>query len=342
MDLTWTANTEPDLARYRIYKSTTSGFIVNFTSDIPIAQPTVNSYSDIDSLSASTTYYYRIVAVDNSGNIGEVSDEGSATTLANPGDTTPPSKVVGVNVTPFNSSRIDLTWASNTESDLDHYNIYRNTTAGFPVTTSTVPIAQPTTNTHSDTGLSQSTTYYYKVAAIDTAGNIGSVSDEKSGTTLTQIFYNVPIPGNVAAGAGLSSNVSIRYGIEVNTSASLLVGKSLKSWKVRLKKSGTPSGLVTAKIRRRSDDSVVASFNESIDSTSLGTAFSEYTFTLSTPYTVQTGDKILIEYGGPPSVGIDIWNVDKFDGSNTRRTRYLTAPYVPSNTEEVAGTMSTE
>ena len=37
-----------------------------------------------------------------------------------------------------------------------------------------------------------------------------------------------------------------------------------------------------AKIRRKSDDSVVASFSQTIDSTSLGTAFAEYTFTLVT------------------------------------------------------------
>jgi hypothetical protein len=203
-----------------------------------------------------------------------------------------------------------------------------------------VPFAQTTTNIYSDTDLSQSTTYYYKIAAVDTAGNKGNASDEKSGTTLTQIFYNVPIPGN-SAGGGLHSTLSIRYGIDV-TSTSTLIGKSLKSWKVRLRRSGTPAGLVTAKIRRSLGDSIVATFNESIDSTTLGTTYSEYTFTLSTPYTIQGGDKILIEYGGPPSVIIDIWNIDKFDGSNTRRTRYLTAPYVNSNTDEVAGTMSTE
>jgi fibronectin type 3 domain-containing protein len=341
LDIAWSSNPEPDVAHYNIYRGTTGGFSVNTAADTPIAQPTTNTYSDNNGLNESTTYYYKIAAVDTSGNIGVLSEESSGTTLAASGDTTPPSKVIGVVVTPINSSSIDLTWQANIEPDLSNYNVYRSTTSGFSVTTSTIPLAQPATNIYSDVGLSESTTYYYKVAAVDTAGNIGNVSDEKSGTTPIRIFYNVPIPGNVAAGAGLHSSLSIRYGIEVNTSASLLVGKSLKSWKVRLKKSNTPSGLVTAKIRRRSDDSVVATFNETIDSTTLGTAFAEYTFTLSTPYTIQFGDKILIEYGGPQTVSIDIWNIDKFDGSNTRRTRYLTG-YVPTNTEDVAGTMSTD
>ena len=49
----------------------------------------------------------------------------------------------------------------------------------------------------------------------------------------------------------------------------------------------------------------------------------------------------MVEYGGPAAVNIEIWNVDKFDGGNTRRIRYDGTSYVGSNTEEVAGTMST-
>lgn len=106
-----------------------------------------------------------------------------------------------------------------------------------------------------------------------------------------------------------------------------------------MRKTGTPSGNVTAKIRS-SNDSIAATFNEIINSTTLGTAYSEYTFTLTNPHIIQSGDKILIEYGGPVAVQMEIWNVDKFNGSNTRRTRYLTS-YVTNNSEEVVGTMST-
>ena len=343
LDLAWTANTEPDLSGYKVYRGTVSGFAINFTSDIPIAQPTVNSYSDNDSLAASTTYYYRVVAVDTSGNVGELSDEGSATTAPVVGDTTPPSKVLGLAVGSITANSIGLSWTSNIEADLDHYNVYRGTTAGFVVNSSTIPLAQSATNTYSDTGLPQSSTYYYKVAAVDTSGNKGNVSDEISATTLTQVFYNVAIPGNTSRAAlNNSATGSIRYGEEALTASSMLVGKSLKSWKVRLRRSGSPLGLITAKIRNNPGDSVVASFNESIDSTTLGITYAEYTFTLTNPYTIQKGDRIMIEYGGPASVNIDIWNVDKFDGSNTRRIRYSSSnAYAGSNTEEVAGTMST-
>ena len=39
-------------------------------------------------------------------------------------------------------------------------------------------------------------------------------------------------------------------------------------------------------------------------------------------------------------INIEIWNVDKFDGGNTRRIRYDGTAYAGNSTEEVTGTMS--
>ena len=52
-----------------MYRSTIYGFTVNTATDTPIAQPTTNSYSNTG-LTASTTYYYRVAAVNNAGSIG--------------------------------------------------------------------------------------------------------------------------------------------------------------------------------------------------------------------------------------------------------------------------------
>ena len=100
------------------------------------------------------------------------------------GDTIPPSKVLGLLVTPAGGTQLDLIWTPSSEPDLNHYNVYRGTTAGFPVNTLTdTPLAQLSPNTYSDSGLASSTTYYYKVAAVDTAGNVGVLSDEVSAST---------------------------------------------------------------------------------------------------------------------------------------------------------------
>ena len=104
-------------------------------------------------------------------------------------------------------------------------------------------------------------------------------------------------------------------------------------------KTGYSSGNVTAKVRRRSDDAIVVTFNETINSTTLGTSFTEYTFTLTTPYTIAVGDRIMIEYVGRVAVDMEIQNIDQFNGANTRRVRYTTT-YGTANDVDVTGTMS--
>ena len=115
--------------------------------------------------------------------------------------------------------------------------MYRGTTAGFTVTLgTTIALAQPSANSYSDTtGLTESTTYYYKIAAVDNTGNIGILSDETSATP-GGIFYDVPIPGDKPGGAGLGSGTSLRFGEEAFNASSIIVGKRLRSWKIRLKK----------------------------------------------------------------------------------------------------------
>ena len=182
INLSWTANTEPDLNHYNIYRSTTNGFTVNTATDTPIATPTTNSYSNTG-LTASTTYYYVVAAVNNSSVIGPVSAQASAQT-----GSTGPAQVTGLTVTtPAGTTYVlNLSWTANTDQpDLNHYNIYRSTTNGFTVNTATdTPIATPTTNSYSNTGLTASTTYYYVVAAVNNSSVIGPVSAQASGTTV--------------------------------------------------------------------------------------------------------------------------------------------------------------
>ena len=43
---------------------------------------------------------------------------------------------------------------------------------------------------------------------------------------------------------------------------------------------------------------------------------------------------------GSPAVNMEIWNIDKIDGSNTRRVTYDSTSYIGGNTEDVTGNMS--
>lgn len=91
-------------------------------------------------------------------------------------------------------TQLNLAWTANIEPDINHYNVYRGTVSGFTVTPgTTLPVAAPTTNSYMNTGLTPSTTYYYRVAAVDNAGNIGTLSDERSGTTTSVADTIAPI-----------------------------------------------------------------------------------------------------------------------------------------------------
>ncbi|RMG33884.1 MAG: hypothetical protein D6732_11180 [Methanobacteriota archaeon] len=70
IDLTWTANTEPDLDHYNVYRD-----------GVLVASVSTSSYSDVG-LSAGTSYSYEVSAVDMSGNEGLRSIATNATTPA--------------------------------------------------------------------------------------------------------------------------------------------------------------------------------------------------------------------------------------------------------------------
>ena len=82
VDLDWTDNTEADLASYRVYRSTTSGFAPS-AATLLASGVTSSAYTD-GSAAAVTTYYYRVSALDTSGNESAASAEASATTPAPP------------------------------------------------------------------------------------------------------------------------------------------------------------------------------------------------------------------------------------------------------------------
>lgn len=67
--LAWDANSEADLAGYRLLYGTTSG---SYTNTIEIGNQT--TYDAID-LAAGTTYYFVVVAYDDAGNVSAHSNE---------------------------------------------------------------------------------------------------------------------------------------------------------------------------------------------------------------------------------------------------------------------------
>jgi hypothetical protein len=100
------------------------------------------------------------------------------------------------------SSQIYLQWTQNPREDkVSQYNVYRGTTPEFPVTPGTTSprgITPYYLNSFSDYDVNPSTTYYYKVAAVDEAGNIGPLSSEVSATLATPDTTTTSAPTNHA------------------------------------------------------------------------------------------------------------------------------------------------
>ena len=128
----WNQNSESDFNHYNVYRGTSPNFAVTLGVTSPAGTSNANSYSG-PGLNPSTTYYYKVAAVDNAGNIGPLSSEKSGIT-GTPADTTPPAQVTGLLITTVGVNQLDLDWNQNSESDFNHYNVYRGTSPNFAVT----------------------------------------------------------------------------------------------------------------------------------------------------------------------------------------------------------------
>jgi hypothetical protein len=97
LDISWTASTEADLDHYNVYRNRNADFTPDAGS--LVASPTADHYHYSDTgLTAGTTYYYRVTAVDTAHNEGLPSDVASNTTLL---DTEGPAVLsIGANPNP--------------------------------------------------------------------------------------------------------------------------------------------------------------------------------------------------------------------------------------------------
>jgi hypothetical protein len=168
--LTWDAIATGTFDHYQVeYKKTSYYFYT------PLQ--TANNTILIDGLSPGTSYNFRLSSVNKYGTASAFCTDLIVTT---PGDSIAPATVTGVTVIGITQACF-IKWASNSDIDLDSYNLYKNTVNNSG--TSTLVVNLKSTG-YIDNGLPVNTTYYYWVKAKDTSGNLSvSYSTVASGTT---------------------------------------------------------------------------------------------------------------------------------------------------------------
>jgi chitodextrinase len=140
-------------------------------------------------------------------------------------DSTPPSVPANLAGTGISATAINLSWGASTDAGtgVKEYKVYRNNTL---VKTVTAPLTLV-----SDTGLTQSTQYSYKVEAVDNSGNRSAQTAAINVRTLTP----PPAPDTTAPAtpAGLTVTVNSYKRITITWTATTDTGGSgLKEYKV--------------------------------------------------------------------------------------------------------------
>jgi alpha-tubulin suppressor-like RCC1 family protein/fibronectin type 3 domain-containing protein len=175
--LSW--NAVPGAAFYRVRRSTTNG-----SGHVDFSGNTVTGLTFTNTGLTNGTPYYYVVVASNAGGESLPSAQAGATPIA------PPAAPTGLAAVPGNA-QVSLSW--NAVSGATGYIVQRSTTSGggyadFPGNTTAE-------TTLVNTGLTNGTPYYYKVAATN-AGGPGPFSAEAAATPVTPLL---PPPNPVRA-----------------------------------------------------------------------------------------------------------------------------------------------
>ena len=214
MSLSWRApgsDGGAQITSYNVYEGTSSRI-----TGKPVASAKGTGVT-IKNLTNGTTYFFKVTAVNKAGE-GSASGAASATPAAaitNPG---PPN---GLTASPGNG-QVTLSWAapaSNGGASISGYEIYRGTRPGGessgPVNGTLVQATSYTL-----TGLTNGTTYYFTVAAVNKANRHGGTSGEASATPVSATApASSASPASSSSGTGAAGAPGAPTGASAGASA---------------------------------------------------------------------------------------------------------------------------
>ncbi|MGN6325271.1 pectinesterase family protein [Pseudolysinimonas sp.] len=184
--VSWKANAEADLAGYLVMKRNGDDVYVPWTPTGSASTLVTPSFSDLSVVEGDTDYY-RVRAVDTSGNQSSYLSVTAKNPMVAPGAPT------SLKVTQDPTAGLDLAWTAPKDLDLAGYSISRSTSSsGVYALLKTIPVADAGASLRFvDTSAPKGVTVYYRVTAQDAVGNISKPSSTVSGTSLTT---PIPIP----------------------------------------------------------------------------------------------------------------------------------------------------
>ncbi|MFJ9869883.1 PA14 domain-containing protein [Streptomyces sp. NPDC101165] len=196
--LSWSKNKEMDLAGYRVYRRLKG---TSFGSK-PLATTSSTSYTDATLPKTGETYSYEVRAYDRVGNESTGTADQAVTTVDRVAPDAPSNVSAGGHFGPTDSTGgLKVAWDKVTGAV--SYRVFRAASANGTFT------ALGTTDqlSYLDTSAAEKVVYYYRVSAVDTAGNESAQSETQYG----KIWDNDP-PALVT---GLSVTPT-EYGFHLN------------------------------------------------------------------------------------------------------------------------------
>ena len=204
IDLSWIAATDNVGVTNYLIERCAGAACSNFAQ---IATTAGTTYSNTG-LTGSTSYSYRVRATDAANNLGAYSGVATATT-STVVDTQAPSVPTNLVATAVLTTQVNLTWTASTD-DVGVTGYLIESCAGSGCSSFT-QIATTAGTAYSDTGLTASTSYTYRVRATDAASNVSGYSGLASATTPAPDTQAPSAPTNLGATAISNSQINIGW-----------------------------------------------------------------------------------------------------------------------------------
>lgn len=190
--ISWNANSDTDIAGYNVYRdSTPSGSFNTLVANVPIPTTSYNNTG----LTQFTNYYYKVTAYDVSGNNTAKSSSAAVLGIPNAPPNTPAGPMTVSD--PGTGGTLNISWPAHAgepvdpnygSADLAGYNLYISLASGGPYSKANSSLIAAVSNpTYKQTGLTNGTTYYFKISTVDRYGLESSLSAVNGSNTPTDI-----------------------------------------------------------------------------------------------------------------------------------------------------------